>query len=138
MKKFSVGIIGGGPGGYVTAIRLNQYNINVVVFEKERLGGVCLNHGCIPTKSLVKVAELYSEIGNANKFGINITESKLDFSAVVNRKDAIVEQLVSGIEFIYKKRKIPIIKEEIIKLEKSENGYKLKSSENEYLLDYVS
>ena len=68
MKHFKVAIIGGGPGGYVTALRLKQYKIDTVVFEKERLGGVCLNWGCIPTKTLVKTAELFTEIKEAKEF----------------------------------------------------------------------
>ncbi len=65
MQKTQVAIIGGGPGGYVTAIRLNQLGVDTIVFEKERLGGVCLNWGCIPTKTLVKTADLFSEIKKA-------------------------------------------------------------------------
>ena len=86
MNRFKVVIIGGGPGGYVTAIRLQQYGIDVVVFEKERLGGVCLNHGCIPTKSLVKVADLYSEIQESENFGISIEGSGIDYKKVWQRK----------------------------------------------------
>jgi dihydrolipoamide dehydrogenase len=65
MNKYSVAVVGGGPGDYVTAIRLKQYNIDVAVFEKERLGGVCLNHGCIPTKALVKNADLVFHLAAA-------------------------------------------------------------------------
>jgi dihydrolipoamide dehydrogenase len=132
-----VAIIGGGPGGYVTAIRLQQYGIDVAVFEKERLGGVCLNHGCIPTKSLVKVAELFGEIRKADQFGLQVNEPTVDYPKVWERKNKIVEQLVSGIEFIFKKRNIPNIKENIIKIVKLDNHYKLVSSNNEYEAEYV-
>jgi dihydrolipoamide dehydrogenase len=137
VSKFSVGIIGGGPGGYVAAIRLNQYGIDTVVFEKERLGGVCLNTGCIPTKSLVKVAELYSEIKNSKNFGINVENSSLDFPAIMQRKDDVVNRLVSGVEFIFKKRKIPTIKKEVTKVEKIQDGYKISVAEEEYFVKYL-
>ena len=137
MNKFSVGIIGGGPGGYVAAIRLNQYGIDTVVYEKERLGGVCLNTGCIPTKSLVKVAELYSEIKNSNSFGINVEGSSLDFPAIMQRKDDIVNRLVSGVEFIFGKRKIPNIKQEVTNVEKFEGGYKLTTADDECFVKYL-
>ena len=89
MNIFKVVIIGGGPGGYVTAIRLEQYGIDVAVFEKERLGGVCLNHGCIPTKSLVKVADLYSEIKESENYGISIEKPSVDYKKVWQRKNEI-------------------------------------------------
>lgn len=125
MKK--VAIIGGGPGGYVTAIRLQQYGINVTVFEKERLGGVCLNWGCIPTKSLVKVADLYHEINHSKSFGISVENPKIDYSAVYERKNKIVEQLVSGVEFMFKKRNIPNIKCNVKTIKKVEGGYSVET-----------
>jgi dihydrolipoamide dehydrogenase len=132
-----VAIVGGGPGGYVTAIRLQQYGIDVTVFEKERLGGVCLNHGCIPTKSLVKVAELFGEIKNADQFGLQVNEPIVDYPKVWERKNKVVEQLVSGVEFIFKKRNIPNIKEKVIKIVKLDNHYKLVTSDNEYEAEYI-
>ena len=97
MNRIDVAVIGGGPGGYVSAIRLKQYGINVAVFEKERLGGVCLNWGCIPTKSLVKVADLFSEIKESENFGITISSSTINYKKIWERKNNIVEKLVSGI-----------------------------------------
>jgi len=134
---FKVVIIGGGPGGYVTAIRLQQYGIDVAVFEKERIGGVCLNHGCIPTKSLVKVADLYSEIKESENYGISIEKPSVDYKKVWQRKNDVVEKLVSGIEFIFKKRKIRNIKEAVKKIEKTESGYKIITNNQEYFADYV-
>ena len=136
MNKFEVAIIGGGPGGYVTAIRLQQYGINAAVFEKSRLGGVCLNWGCIPTKSLVKVAELYKEINNSDEFGLSVSEAKVDYEKVWERKNKIVEKLVSGVEFIFNKRKISNIKENVIKIEKTEN-FKIYTATAEYEAKYV-
>ena len=137
MNIFKVVIIGGGPGGYVTAIRLQQYGIDVAVFEKERIGGVCLNHGCIPTKSLVKVADLYSEIKESENYGISIEKPCVDYKKVWQRKNEVVEKLVSGIEFIFKKRKIRNIKEAVKKIEKTESGYKIITNNQEYFADYV-
>lgn len=137
MNKFKVAIIGGGPGGYVTAIRLQQYDIDVVVFEKERLGGVCLNHGCIPTKSLVKVADLFSEIKESEQFGISVNNIDLEYQKVWERKNSIVEKLVSGIEFMFKKRKIPNINENVIKIGKINNGYRIYTDKSEYISEYI-
>lgn len=137
MNRFKVAIIGGGPGGYVTAIRLQQYGIDVAVFEKERLGGVCLNHGCIPTKSLVKVADLYSEIKEAENFGISIERSSVNYKKVWQRKNEVVEKLVSGIEFMFKKRNIQIIHETVKKIEKTGSGYKIITDSAEFFADYI-
>jgi dihydrolipoamide dehydrogenase len=122
---YQVAVIGGGPGGYVAGIRLQQYGINAVVFEKERLGGVCLNRGCIPTKSLVKVAELYREMQEAADFGLSADNPTVHYHKVWQRKNAVVEQLVSGIEFMYKKRNIPLIAETVTAIEKTETGYRV-------------
>ncbi len=138
MKHYQVAIIGGGPGGYVTAIRLNQYGINAVVFEKDRLGGVCLNWGCIPTKALVKVADLYGEIHEADQFGIQVHDVSLDYEKVNSRKNEIVEKLVSGVEFIFRKRKIDTLKETVIKIIKNEDKYAISTLEGtEVSADFV-
>jgi dihydrolipoamide dehydrogenase len=137
MKHFKVAIIGGGPGGYVTALRLNQYNIETVVFEKERLGGVCLNWGCIPTKTLVKTAELFSEIKEAKEFGINLEKPEIDFSQIYKRKDEVVEKLVSGIEFMFKKQKLPLINSLVTKISKSDDKFYITSQEEEVSADFV-
>jgi dihydrolipoamide dehydrogenase len=137
VNRFKAVIIGGGPGGYVTAIRLQQYGIDVALFEKERLGGVCLNHGCIPTKSLVKVADLYSEIKESENFGISIEKSSIDYKKVWHRKNEIVEKLVSGIEFMFNKRNIQTIKETVKKIEKTGSEYKIITNNGEFFADYI-
>lgn len=137
MKKYQVAIIGGGPGGYVTAIRLNQYGINSVLIEKERIGGVCLNKGCIPTKALVKVGDLYGEIKKSNEFGISVGDLSFDYQKIYNRKNAVVEKLVSGVEFIFKKRKIPVINEEAVRIEKMGDSYLIKTSTDEVKAEYI-
>lgn len=135
--KYKVAVIGGGPGGYVTAIRLNQLGIETVVFEKNRLGGVCLNWGCIPTKSLVKVADFYHEVIKADEFGINIENAKPDYKKIAERKDKIVERLVSGVEYIFKKRNIPVINESVISIQKKSDQYIIKSEKEDVEAEFV-
>ncbi len=138
MTHYKVAIIGGGPGGYVTGLRLHRYNIETVVFEKERLGGVCLNRGCIPTKALVKVAELYSEVKKSQSYGLVIPDFDVDYNQVFERKNNIVENLVSGIEKLYSKQKIPVIKQEVISIEKRDKLFVISTNDSEeYSADYV-
>lgn len=137
MKKFTVAIIGGGPGGYVTAIRLKQYGIEAVVFEKERLGGVCLNKGCIPTKAMVKMSDLFKEIKESAQFGILTENPTLDYSAVLKRRENVVDKLVSGIEFLFKKHKIEAIYEEVIEIEKKAGHFIINTAENSYETDFT-
>lgn len=107
---YQVGIIGGGPGGYVCALRAAQLGLSVVLIEGERLGGTCLNKGCIPTKALVKSADLYREILHAEEFGLFVSEKRVDYGAVVERKDNIVNALVTGVEKLMKAANIRVIK----------------------------
>ena len=138
MNTTKIAVIGGGPGGYEAAIRLHQYGLDVVLFEKERLGGVCLNWGCIPTKALVKSAELVHELLHAEEYGLPEYPHKSDYTKVFTRKNAVVEQLVSGIEFIYRKRKIPVVSTAVVSIAKHPEGYVLKTaSDEEYLAKYV-
>jgi len=130
MPHFTVAIIGAGPGGYETAIRLNQYNIPVVCFEKERLGGVCLNQGCIPTKSLVKVSELYHEMSTADTYGLEKSIQTPDYLKIFEYKNKVVEKLVSGVEFLFTKRAIPIQKENITRIEKTNNSFAIFAVDN--------
>ncbi len=138
MKDYQVLIIGGGPGGYETAIRLSQYGITNAVIEKERLGGICLNHGCIPTKALVKSAELLREIGNAEAYGLPETQVNIDYEKILQRKDKIVEQLVSGVEFLFRKRKIPVIQGTAKLIKKEAEGYRVQTQSGEsYTCDHL-
>jgi len=121
MTHYRVAIIGAGPGGYETAIRLHQYCIPVVCFEKERIGGVCLNQGCIPTKSLVKVSELYHEMTTADEYGLEKATQPPDYAKIYDYKNKVVEKLVSGVEFLFTKRGIPIHKTTITRIEKTNN-----------------
>jgi len=107
---YQVGILGGGPGGYVCALRAAQLGLSVVLIEGDRLGGTCLNRGCIPTKALVKSADLYREMDHAEEFGLFVGERRVDYSAVVARKDNIVNALVGGVEKLMKAANIRVIK----------------------------
>ena len=111
MAKYDIGIIGSGPAGYVAGIRAGQLGLKTCIFEEDRIGGVCLNWGCIPTKALSASAIALYNIERASEFGINIKGFDLDFSKVYERKDAIVKKLSSGVEMLLKARKLEIIKE---------------------------
>jgi len=137
MKKTQVAIIGGGPGGYVAAIRLNQLGIESVVFEKERLGGVCLNWGCIPTKTLVKSADLFSEISRAKKFGIEIKDAKIDYEKIYKRQEKVKNRLISGVEFLFRKRKIEVIHKEAKKICFHEDNYIISTNDEEVMAQYI-
>lgn len=107
---YQVGILGGGPGGYVCALRAAQLGLSVVLIEGERLGGTCLNRGCIPTKAFVKSADLFREIEHAQDFGLFVGEKRVDYSAVVARKEQVVNSLVGGVEKLMKAANIRVVK----------------------------
>ncbi|HUV73996.1 MAG TPA: FAD-dependent oxidoreductase, partial [Anaerolineae bacterium] len=86
-EQFDIAIIGAGPGGYVAAIRAAQLGANVALVERDRVGGVCLNWGCIPTKAMVSSVELLLEIERAEEFGVMVSEPAFDFSRMMSRKD---------------------------------------------------
>jgi dihydrolipoamide dehydrogenase len=105
-------IIGGGPGGYELALEARKENLNVVLIEKDKLGGTCLNYGCIPTKSFFKNAQVYNDIKNAKEFGVNLDNLVLDFSMVKKRKDEVVASLNQQIEFALERAGVTVIKGE--------------------------
>ncbi|SFG73161.1 dihydrolipoamide dehydrogenase [Desulfotomaculum arcticum] len=105
---YKIAIIGGGPGGYVAAIRASQLGAKVAVVEKDRLGGTCLNRGCIPTKALVAATETLHNIKKGAEFGIQTGPPAVDFGAMQERKDQVVQRLVKGINFLFKKNKIDL------------------------------
>lgn len=107
---FDVAVIGGGPGGYVAAIRAAQLGAKVAIIEKDNLGGTCLNRGCIPTKALVASAELVNQIKNSEAFGISVEKFSVDYKKVVDRKDEIVKGLVQGIEFLLSRHKVEVFR----------------------------
>jgi len=102
-------VIGSGPGGYVAAIRASQLGLKAAIIEKENLGGVCLNWGCIPTKALLKSAQVFNYINHAEDYGIKVKDAKHDFSSVVNRSRNVAEGMSKGVQFLMKKNKIDVI-----------------------------
>ncbi|MBN1900653.1 dihydrolipoyl dehydrogenase [Candidatus Sumerlaeota bacterium] len=102
-------IIGAGPGGYVAAIRCAQRGANVVLVDKDAVGGVCLNRGCVPTKALLATAKHYQFVQSAGKWGVNIDHVSFDWGAIIKRKDRVVQQLRRGVEYLLKKNKITLI-----------------------------
>lgn len=109
MAQYDVVILGSGPGGYVTAIRASQLGLKVAVIEKENLGGVCLNWGCIPTKALLKSAQVFQYIQHAADYGITVNEASADFNAVIARSRGVAEGMSKGVQFLMKKNKIDVI-----------------------------
>ncbi|MFV0248641.1 MAG: dihydrolipoyl dehydrogenase [Tenacibaculum sp.] len=107
--KYDVLIIGSGPGGYVAAIRASQLGFKTAVIEKEKLGGVCLNWGCIPTKALLKSAQVYQYLKHVDNYGLKAEAIDKDFNAVVNRSRSVAESMSKGVEFLMKKNKIDLI-----------------------------
>lgn len=109
-EQYDLCVIGAGPGGYVAAIRAAQLGAKVAVIEKEKLGGTCLNWGCIPTKSLVHHAKVWNTIKNAEKYGFKSKDSVFDWEKIINRKDKVVKTLVDGINKLFTKNRIELIK----------------------------
>jgi dihydrolipoamide dehydrogenase len=107
--QYDVIVLGSGPGGYVTAIRASQLGLKTAVIEREALGGICLNWGCIPTKALLKSASVFEYINHASDFGISVGDVKADFSAVVKRSRGVAEGMSKGVQFLMKKNKIDVI-----------------------------
>lgn len=107
--NYDIIVIGSGPGGYVAAIRAAQLGFKTAVVERENLGGICLNWGCIPTKALIKSAHVYEEINHAEEFGLNKTETSFDFTNVVKRSRGVADKMNKGVGFLMKKNKIDVI-----------------------------
>ena len=110
MDKYDVIVIGSGPGGYVTAIRASQLGFNTAIVEKESLGGICLNWGCIPTKALLKSAEVYNYLKKSEDYGISAENVSSDFGKVINRSRSVADTMSKGVNFLMKKNKINVIK----------------------------
>jgi dihydrolipoamide dehydrogenase len=106
---FDLIIIGSGPGGYVTAIRASQLGMKVAIVERELLGGICLNWGCIPTKALLKSGEVYEQLDHLADYGLSVEKRGFDFDAVVKRSRKVAAQLNSGVAFLMKKHKVEVV-----------------------------
>jgi len=112
MNEIDVAIIGGGPGGYVAAIKAAHLGLKAILVEKDKLGGVCLNRGCIPTKALVSTAELLNNLQRAGEFGIQVKDYSIDFPAIMKRKDLIAHRLSSGVEQLMKANQVRLVRGE--------------------------
>ncbi len=111
-ERFDLTVVGGGPGGYVAAIRAAQLGLKVALIERREFGGVCLNEGCIPTKALLASAELLENLGRAGEYGIEVRDFRADLPAIFARKDAIVARLRGGVEELLKKRAVTVVRGE--------------------------
>jgi dihydrolipoamide dehydrogenase len=121
---FDVIVIGSGPGGYVTAIRASQLGLKTAIVEREALGGVCLNWGCIPTKALLKSGEAYETLGHLADYGLKVEKASFDFAKVIERSRKVASQLNSGVAFLMKKHKIEVV-EGVAKFERGEGAPKV-------------
>jgi dihydrolipoamide dehydrogenase len=109
-KQFDLTVIGSGPGGYVAAIRAAQLGLSVALIERDKLGGICLNWGCIPSKALLKSAEMYQSFKKAEEFGFSYKDLSVDFGKIIKRSRDVADRISKGVEFLMKKNKIEVIK----------------------------
>src|SRR5690606_31534276 len=107
--SYDVIVLGSGPGGYVAAIRASQLGLKTAIVEKESLGGICLNWGCIPTKALLKSAQVFEYINHAKDYGITVGAPKADFPGIVARSRSVADGMSKGVTFLLKKNKIDVI-----------------------------
>ncbi|SFN82455.1 dihydrolipoamide dehydrogenase [Bizionia echini] len=133
MSKYDIIVLGSGPGGYVTAIRASQLGFKTAVIEKESLGGVCLNWGCIPTKALLKSAQVFEYLKHAEDYGLSVKEADKDFDAVVKRSRGVAEGMSNGVKFLMKKNKIDVIEG----FGKLKPGKKVDVDGKEYSADHI-
>jgi dihydrolipoamide dehydrogenase len=108
--NYDIIVLGSGPGGYVTAIRASQLGMKTAIIERESLGGICLNWGCIPTKALLKSANVFEYLSHASDYGISVKDAKADFPAMIDRSRGVANGMSTGIQFLMKKNKIDVIK----------------------------
>ncbi|WP_289028905.1 dihydrolipoyl dehydrogenase [uncultured Algoriphagus sp.] len=108
-SKFDLIVLGSGPGGYVAAIRASQLGLKTAIIEAEELGGICLNWGCIPTKALLKSAQVFEYINHANDYGISVKDASADFTGMVKRSRNVANGMSKGVQFLMKKNKIEVI-----------------------------
>ena len=133
MSKYDIIVLGSGPGGYVTAIRASQLGFKTAIVEKESLGGVCLNWGCIPTKALLKSAQVFEYLKHAEDYGLSVKDADKDFNAVVKRSRDVADGMSKGVQFLMKKNKIDVIEG----LGKLKAGKKIEVDGKEYSADHI-
>jgi len=133
MSKFDIIVLGSGPGGYVTAIRASQLGFKTAIIEKESLGGVCLNWGCIPTKALLKSAQVFDYLKHAEDYGLTLENADKDFTKVVGRSRDVADGMSKGVQFLMKKNKIEVING----FGKLKPGKKVDVDGKEYSADHI-
>ncbi|NGX84162.1 dihydrolipoyl dehydrogenase [Aequorivita sp. KMM 9714] len=133
MSKYDVIVLGSGPGGYVTAIRASQLGLKTAIVEKESLGGVCLNWGCIPTKALLKSAQVFDYLKHADSYGLSVKEFDKDFGKVIERSRGVADGMSKGVQFLLKKNKIDVING----FGKLKAGKKVDVDGKEYSADHI-
>ena len=133
MSKYDIIVLGSGPGGYVTAIRASQLGFKTAIIEKESLGGVCLNWGCIPTKALLKSAQVFDYLKHAEDYGLTVKEFDKDFTKVVQRSRGVADGMSKGVQFLMKKNKIDVING----FGKIKPGKKVDVDGKEYSADHI-
>ena len=133
MSKYDIIVLGSGPGGYVTAIRASQLGFKTAVIEKESLGGVCLNWGCIPTKALLKSAQVFDYLKHAEDYGLSLENPDKDFTKVVERSRGVANGMSKGVQFLMKKNKIDVING----FGKLKPGKKVDVDGTEYSADHI-
>ena len=131
--KYDILVLGSGPGGYVTAIRASQLGLKTAIIEKESLGGVCLNWGCIPTKALLKSAQVFEYLKHAEDYGLSLKDADKDFGAVVKRSRNVADGMSKGVQFLMKKNKIDVIEG----FGKLKPGKKIDVDGKEYSADHI-
>ena len=129
---YDLAIIGGGPGGYVAAERAGSAGLSVVLFEKRELGGVCLNEGCIPTKTLLYSAKVYDYSRHADKYGVNVEGSSVDFGAIFKRKQKVVKKLVGGVKVQMREAQVEVVKEDAVIQGRGAEGFVIASGDATY------
>ncbi len=134
---YNLAIVGAGPGGYVAAERAGAKGLKVVLFEKKELGGVCLNEGCIPTKTLLYSAKVLDTAKGGSKYGIDVGEVAFDFSKMMKRKQKVVKKLIGGVGAKMKMHKVETVIGEAKILGKTEGGIKISANEKEYMAENV-
>src|ERR1700754_4862832 len=107
--NYDVIVIGSGPGGYVAAIRASQLGLKTAIVEREALGGICLNWGCIPTKALLKSAQVFEYLNHSADYGIKVAGGEVDFEAVIKRSRGVADGMSKGVQFLMKKNKIEVL-----------------------------
>ena len=130
---YDLAVIGGGPGGYVAAGRAGAAGLSVVLFEKRELGGVCLNEGCIPTKTLLYSAKVFDYTRHAEQYGVTVEQSAVDFGAVCKRKQKVVKKLVGGVRLQMKNAAVEVVKEAAVIQGRSGEGFVVAAGESTYV-----